>query len=186
LPSDKVAEFITSTGLNFLVPKDVRSNLSRLLRDPRFHKDEVISWIQENVPVEDREAKPKEFLRSLARAVAESSFKYDQDKFEWTLVEPRLEARCPLVKKYVDAKCEREKQVLYALHHLMEEMEHPNKMLTNIFFCLYNNDVISEQGFEAWLNCNDPADQQGKGVAIKSTTHFFNWMREKDEDDVED
>ena len=56
-------------------------------------------------------------------------------------------------------------------------------MLTNIFFCLYNNDVISEQGFEAWLNCNDPADQQGKGVAIKSTTHFFNWMREKDEDD---
>jgi len=186
LPAEKVAEFITSTGLTFLVPKDhVRSNLSRLLRDSPFHKDEVISWIQENVPVEDRESKPKEFLRSLARAVAESSFKYDKDRGEWTLEENRLEDRCPLVKKYVDAKTEREKQVLYALHHLMEEMEHPNKMLTNIFFCLYNNDVISEQGFEAWLNCNDPADQQGKGVAIKSTTHFFNWMREKEEDDEE-
>lgn len=184
LPSEKVAEFIASTGLDFLVPKDhVRSNLSRLLSDTPFHKDEVISWIQENVPVEDREGRPKDFLRSLARAVAESSFNYDQERGEWTLVENRLDDRCPLVKKYVDAKTEREKQVLYALHHLMEEMEHPNKMLTNIFFCLYNNDVISEQGFEAWLNCNDPADQQGKGVAIKSTTHFFNWMREKEEDD---
>ena len=57
------------------------------------------------------------------------------------------------------------------------------EMLTNIFFCLYNNDVISEQGFEAWLACEEPADQQGKGVAIKSTSQFFLWMREKEEDD---
>ena len=35
-----------------------------------------ICLFQENVPVEDREGKPKEFLHSLARAVAESSFKY--------------------------------------------------------------------------------------------------------------
>ena len=58
-------------------------------------------------------------------------------------------------------------------------------MLQNIFNCLYNNDVISEQGFEAWRACDDPAYQQGKGVAIKSTTQFFLWMREKDEDDDE-
>jgi len=144
-----VAEFITLlTGLDFLVPKEhARSNLSQLLCDPRFHKDEVISWFQENVPVADREAKPKEFLRSLTRAIAESSLNYDQDKFKWTLVEPKLEAQFPLLKNYVDFKSEREKQVLYALQHLIEEMEHPDKMLT--FFCLYNYDVISEQGFEA-------------------------------------
>jgi len=197
LPADKVAEFISTTGFDFLSPKDhvrsnlkdhVRSNLSRLLRVERFNKDDVISWIQENIPVQDRENSPKgdppkEFLRSLARAVAESSFKYDDAKNEWTLEENKLTDRCALVQKYVDADTKREKQVLYALHHLMEEMEHPNKMLTNIFFCLYNNDVISEQGFEAWLACEEPADQQGKGVAIKSTSQFFLWMREKEDDD---
>lgn len=190
LPADKVADFISrNPGLDFLSPKDhVRSNLSRLLRENPFNKDDVISWIQENIPVQDRENSPngdppKEFLRSLARAVAEGSFKYDKDKNEWTLEELKLTDRCALVQKYVDADTKREKQVLCALHHLMEEMEHPNKMLTNIFFCLYNNDVISEQGFEAWLACEEPADQQGKGVAIKSTSQFFLWMREKEEDD---
>ena len=58
--------------------------------------------------------------------------------------------------------------------------------MTNIFNSLYNNDVISEQGFEAWLACNDPAEELGKGVASKSTTHFFTWMRENDIDDEDD
>ena len=55
-----------------------------------------------------------------------------------------------------------------------------SELLTNIFNSLYNNDVISEKGFEAWLACNDPAEELGKDVASKSTTHFFTWMREND------
>jgi hypothetical protein len=59
------------------------------------------------------------------------------------------------------------------------------ELLTQIFECLYQSDVISEEGFEAWSICNDPAEQEGKGVASKSTTQFFTWMREI-EDDVDD
>lgn len=66
----------------------------------------------------------------------------------------------------------------------MQELEHPTKLLTTIFSTLYNNDVISDEGFEAWLNCNDPAEQEGKGVATKATTHFFTWMKENE--DVEE
>jgi len=51
---------------------------------------------------------------------------------------------------------------------------------------LYNNDVISEEGFDAWLACSDPAEQEGKGVASKSTHHFFTWMRENDDNEGED
>ena len=56
-------------------------------------------------------------------------------------------------------------------------------LLKEIFYCLYNDDVISQEGFDAWLKDNDKAEEQGKGVAIKSTTHFFTWMREPDQDD---
>ena len=58
--------------------------------------------------------------------------------------------------------------------------------MSNIFNALYNNDVISEEGFEAWLACSDSAEQEGKGVASKSTTHFFTWMRENDDNEGED
>ena len=60
-----------------------------------------------------------------------------------------------------------------------------SELLTNIFNCLYNNDVIAQEGFEAWLDCSEVAEQEGKGVAIKSTTHFFTWMRENEVDDEE-
>jgi len=35
----------------------------------------------------------------------------------------------------------------------------------------------------AWENCNNPAEQEGKGVAIKSTTQFFTWLKEADEEE---
>jgi translation initiation factor 4G len=199
LPSnklDKLPEIIKDTGLTSLTPtpndqpQDVRSNLDRLLSDPRFdknseQKNDVISWIEDNVPAADRDGTAKNFLRTLARAVTGSSLNYDTNRREYSLEESKLEARCPLVKKYVDANTDREKQVLYALQHMMHEMEHPNKLLTNIFNCLYNNDVIAQEGFEAWLDCSEVSEQEGKGVAIKSTTHFFTWMRENEVDDEE-
>lgn len=123
----------------------------------------------------------------------------DEERGDWKFNEDQFQARCPLLKRFVDADLEREKHVIYSLQHLMHELEHPNsksnwfkkilelkyifftELLTNIFYGLYNNDVISEDGFEAWLRSNDPAEEVGKGVASKSTTHFFTWMRENDE-----
>ena len=48
--------------------------------------------------------------------------------------------------------------------------------------------MISDEGFEAWHSCNDPAEQEGKGVATKATTHFFTWMKEniEENEDVEE
>ena len=51
--------------------------------------------------------------------------------------ESKLEARCPLVKKYVDANTDREKQVLYALQHMMHEMEHPNSKFFHLIIRNY-------------------------------------------------
>lgn len=50
------------------------------------------------------------------------------------------------------------------------------------FDCLYDEDVISEDAFNKWEVSKDPAEQQGKGVALKSVTAFFTWLREAEEE----
>lgn len=50
------------------------------------------------------------------------------------------------------------------------------------FDCLYDEDVISEDAFYRWETSKDPAEQQGKGVALKSVTAFFTWLREAEEE----
>jgi len=68
------------------------------------------------------------------------------------------------------------------LQHLMHRLEHPNKLLHSIFEKMYDEDIISEEGLMAWERNEDPAEQEGKGVALKSTTQFFIWLKEADED----
>lgn len=53
------------------------------------------------------------------------------------------------------------------------------------FDTLYDEDVIKEEAFYKWESSKDPAEQQGKGVALKSVTAFFTWLREA-EDEEED
>lgn len=55
-------------------------------------------------------------------------------------------------------------------------------LLRMFFDCLYDEDVISEDAFYKWETSKDPAEQQGKGVALKSVTAFFTWLREAEEE----
>ena len=54
-------------------------------------------------------------------------------------------------------------------------------MLNKIFEALSLADIICMEAFDAWEECNDPAEQTGKGVAIKSATQFFIWLRENED-----
>lgn len=59
----------------------------------------------------------------------------------------------------------------------------PSPDLLRMFFdCLYDEDVISEDAFYKWESSKDPAEQDGKGVALKSVTAFFTWLREAEEE----
>lgn len=55
-------------------------------------------------------------------------------------------------------------------------------LLRMFFDCLYDEDVISEDAFYKWEMSKDPAEQHGKGVALKSVTAFFTWLREAEEE----
>jgi len=56
-------------------------------------------------------------------------------------------------------------------------------VLDSIFRCLYDSDVISEEAFEFWQASEDPAEIEGKGVAVKSTLQFYVWMKEASTDE---
>lgn len=59
----------------------------------------------------------------------------------------------------------------------------PNPDLLRMFFdALYDEDVIKEEAFYKWESSKDPAEQQGKGVALKSVTAFFTWLREAEDE----
>ncbi len=58
--------------------------------------------------------------------------------------------------------------------------------LHQFFEFLYDNDVVSEEALFAWEKCENPAEAEGKGVAITSTTQFFSWLRLAEDEEEED
>ena len=56
-------------------------------------------------------------------------------------------------------------------------------LLHRIFDLLYDADVLTYEAFIEWESSKDPSEQEGKGVAISSTTQFLTWLKEADEDE---
>ena len=65
-------------------------------------------------------------------------------------------------------------------------LEHPNRVLTQLFEKLEQLDVISAESFLQWKKDEEPANLPGKGVCVNSTTQFFVWLQENTEEDDED
>ena len=68
--------------------------------------------------------------------------------------------------------------------------QQPNKIklffldvLRDLFECLYDDGVISEDALWTWEKSEDPAEVEGRGVAIISTVHFFNWLSTAEDED---
>jgi len=97
--------------------------------------------------------------------------------------EDQLRLRNPVLKKFLDGNSKLEMQALLALQYLMHRLEHPNKLLHSIFEKVYDDDVLSEEAFMAWEKNDDAAEQEGKGVALKSCTQFFTWLQEAEEEE---
>ena len=80
---------------------------------------------------------------------------------------------------------DRELNALYAIQSLVHGLQHPNKLLHQILEALYDQDCISEDALLDWEKSEDPEEQEGKGVALKSCTQFFEWLKTADEEQEE-
>jgi len=160
--------------------------LARVLRESDAIKtnEPVFDWL--DATIGNAEVQTPEMIRFLTTAVAESVIDgIGGPTNQCQLNIEKLNLRSAVFKKFVDNKPRLELQVLLALQHVMHRLEHPNKLLHSIFERLYDEDIISEEGFQSWEKNSDPAEQEGKGVALKSCTQFFTWLNEAEEEEDE-
>lgn len=73
-------------------------------------------------------------------------------------------------------------RLLGAGPHCAHDVCCSSDLLRMFFDTLYDEDVIKEDAFYKWESSKDPAEQQGKGVALKSVTAFLVWLREAEDE----
>jgi len=159
---------------------DFQIKLERYLRgtnhsteDPR-KTEEVCLWIKEN---SNGEVNPA-FIRALVTAVTESCI--DGIGTDSKLNPVALKSLSEVLRKYVDTVPELELHALFAAQALVTHRQHPKGLIQGIFEMLYDSNVVSEEGFETWVNSDDPSERDGKAVALKSLTSFLTWLKEAD------
>uniref|UniRef100_A0A7N9B197 Eukaryotic translation initiation factor 4 gamma 1-like n=1 Tax=Mastacembelus armatus TaxID=205130 RepID=A0A7N9B197_9TELE len=190
LPEDiDVNKFVTEKNVEFtlgdesekskkqLSSAELTKHLDRLIQD-KADNQRIFDWIEVCIL-----AFVFHFIRflklqvlllccSILFSVCENPYKVDNEL---------IKQRAILLQKYLKDE-QKELQALYALQALMVQMEQPANLLRMFFDALYDEDVIKEEAFYKWESSKDPAEQQGKGVALKSVTAFFTWLREAEDE----
>ncbi|XP_038129047.1 eukaryotic translation initiation factor 4 gamma 1-like isoform X2 [Cyprinodon tularosa] len=156
-------------------PAELSKQLVRLLQD-QADNERIFDWIEANL--DEQQMSSNAFIRTLMTCVCQSAiicetpYKVDGEV---------IKQRAKLLQRYLKDE-QKELQALYGLQALMVQMEQPANLLRMFFDTLYDEDVIKEEAFYKWESSKDPAEQQGKGVALKSVTAFFTWLREAEEE----
>uniref|UniRef100_A0A3B5QYF8 Eukaryotic translation initiation factor 4 gamma, 1a n=1 Tax=Xiphophorus maculatus TaxID=8083 RepID=A0A3B5QYF8_XIPMA len=158
---------------------EISKELDRLLQE-KANNQRIRDWIEANL--DEQQCASSQFLRSLMTSVCQSAIICDNP---YKVDEEQIKERASLLQRYL---CDEEKalQALYALQALMVHMEQPASLLLMFFNSLYDEDVIDEEVFYKWESCKDPAEQTGKGVALKSVTGFFTFLRNAEEESDKD
>ncbi|KAM3604685.1 uncharacterized protein V6R79_014834 [Siganus canaliculatus] len=192
LPEDEdVNKFVTEQKVEFTTGEETESKetskkkvlsgeelskqLDRLLQD-KANYQRITDWVEANL--DESQTASNQFVRALMTCVCQSAIICDNP---YRVDARQIHARARLLQKYL---CDEQKelQALYALQALMVHMEQPANLLRMFFDALYDEDVIKEEAFYKWESSKDPAEQTGKGVALKSVTAFFTWLREAEEE----
>ncbi|XP_070694151.1 eukaryotic translation initiation factor 4 gamma 3 isoform X3 [Pempheris klunzingeri] len=167
-----------SLSKRILSPEELSQQLERLLLEDMASDEQIFDWVEANLDESEMSSSP--FLRALMTAVCKAAVKDDNTncRVDTAIIQRRL----PVLLKYLNSDTERQLQALYALQALIVALDQPPNLLRMFFDCLYDEDVISEDAFYKWEMSKDPAEQHGKGVALKSVTAFFTWLREAEEE----
>ncbi|KAM8849846.1 eukaryotic translation initiation factor 4 gamma 1a isoform 3-T10 [Spinachia spinachia] len=192
LPEDEdVNKFVTEQKVEFTTGEELESKevdekkvltgeelskqLDRLIQD-KANNQRIRDWAEANL--EEQQTVSNQFVRAVMTSVCQSAIICDNP---YRVDARQINLRASLLQRYLSDE-QKELQALYALQALMVHMEQPANLLRMFFDALYDEDVIKEEAFYKWESSKDPAEQTGKGVALKSVTAFFTWLREAEEE----
>ncbi|XP_036032942.1 eukaryotic translation initiation factor 4 gamma 3 isoform X4 [Onychomys torridus] len=161
-----------------LSAEELSQRLEKLIMEDRADDERIFDWVEANL--DESQMSSPTFLRALMTAVCKAAIIADCSTFRVDTAV--IKQRVPILLKYLDSDTEKELQALYALQASIVKLDQPANLLRMFFDCLYDEEVISEDAFYKWESSKDPAEQNGKGVALKSVTAFFTWLREAEEE----
>ncbi|NWR62876.1 IF4G3 factor, partial [Bucorvus abyssinicus] len=161
-----------------LSAEELSKQLEKLIVDDKANDEQIFDWVEANL--DESQMSSPTFLRALMTAVCKAAIIADSSSFRVDTAV--IKQRVPILLKYLDSDTEKELQALYALQASIVKLDQPPNLLRMFFDCLYDEEVISEDAFYKWESSKDPAEQNGKGVALKSVTAFFTWLREAEEE----
>uniref|UniRef100_A0A673VZR5 Eukaryotic translation initiation factor 4 gamma 1 n=1 Tax=Salmo trutta TaxID=8032 RepID=A0A673VZR5_SALTR len=159
-----------------LSSEELNKQLDRLIQD-KADNQRIYDWVEANL--DETQISSNVFVRAVMTAICQSAILCE---FPCLLDAKVITRRARLLHKYLKDE-QKELQALYALQALMVELEQPANLLRMFFDTLYDEDVIKEEAFYKWESSKDPAEMQGKGVALKSVTAFFTWLREAEDEE---
>ncbi|NXW62524.1 IF4G3 factor, partial [Eurystomus gularis] len=158
--------------------EELSKQLEKLIVEDKANDEQIFDWVEANL--DESQMSSPTFLRALMTAVCKAAIIADSSSFRVDTAV--IKQRVPILLKYLDSDTEKELQALYALQASIVKLDQPPNLLRMFFDCLYDEEVISEDAFYKWESSKDPAEQNGKGVALKSVTAFFTWLREAEEE----
>jgi len=152
--------------------EEIQEELGTLILNRKARNEEVLEWIEENVSSADTKKAP--FVRALVTVVCEAALQREEDGSCRCNIS-KLRDRKRLLQRYIDDDSNIKLQALYAVQALFVRLHHPPGFVNSYFGCLYDEEIITEDAFNAWESSSD--DELGTGVAIIAASEFFRRVR---------
>ncbi|XP_008114435.1 eukaryotic translation initiation factor 4 gamma 1 isoform X3 [Anolis carolinensis] len=158
-----------------LTSEELCKQLDKVLKE-NADNQRIFDWIEANLS--EQQVSSNTFVRALMTSVCHSAVVFENP---YRMDSTVIKSRAKMLQKYLSDE-NKELQALYALQALVVKLDQPANLLRMFFDALYDEDVIKEEAFYKWESSKDPAEQQGKGVALKSVTAFYTWLREAEDE----
>lgn len=152
--------------------------------------EQVIDWINSNaqVQMDSSEQMNAIFVRALVTAVVSAALHKTRSTSDGAPVHVSLNtevlnSRAVLLHRYIDHNRTREAHALCALQLFDVQNDHPSAVLSDLFYKLFDDGIISEDAFRDWYDKKEPHEPAGFGVAKKAVNAFYTYLNEAEGDD---
>ncbi|XP_054159243.1 eukaryotic translation initiation factor 4 gamma 3-like isoform X2 [Oppia nitens] len=185
--NQNVVDFVSQYGVEFTT-KQFEPKLQTLIKEvEQLVKNENVNEINNiiNKHFNTHQKLDPPITSALFSAIINGCINAPQDprneSFAMTVDISLLTKMVSILNQILDGNLNNELQALKVLTELMERLQHPSNLLSNIFNCLYDTSVISHEAFLKWEETDKTSP--GKAMAITSVVRFMTWLRENEDDD---